>query len=52
MLSRPPSKQAARKARYRQRQRFGRIVVAVEIERDPVLLALIASGRLGEAEAA
>jgi hypothetical protein len=49
MLARSPS--ADRKRRYRARQRRGRVVVGVEVDRDAVLLALLASGRLGEAEA-
>ena len=58
MLERPPARPdrrrqaaSARQARRRRRSKAGRIVVAIELDELVVLEALLASGRLTEAQA-
>jgi hypothetical protein len=41
---------AARQREFRRRQRHGLVVLPIEVDRDRVILALLASGRLSESE--
>jgi hypothetical protein len=47
----PPPRPFTRQARWRQRQRNGSAVYKLELRREPIITALIASGRLSEREA-
>lgn len=50
-MSTPAARSAARKRRFRQRQKAGAVVLHVEICEDALAQALIVSGRLSEASA-
>jgi hypothetical protein len=51
MLDRPPSPAAQRQRRARARRRNGHVIRRVDVDEHALATALIASGRLSEAEA-
>lgn len=50
-LRNSPPRPATRQARWRERQRKGRAIFRIEADHDSVLLALIETGRISEADA-
>jgi hypothetical protein len=47
----PPPRPLTRQARWKARQRDGKVIVRLELDRDDIVLALLTSQRLTEAEA-